>query len=68
MIVDLARTLDLEVIAEGIETAEQLAALRELKSVLGQGYFLGRPSAAPPRLAAYRLLEVLVGHPGQAPR
>ena len=31
MIVDLARTLELEVIAEGIETAEQLAALRELK-------------------------------------
>ena len=47
MIVDLARTLDLEVIAEGIETAEQLAALRELKAGLGQGYFLGRPSAAP---------------------
>ena len=51
MIVDLARTLELEVIAEGIETAEQLAALRELNSVLGQGFFLGRPSAAPSRLA-----------------
>ena len=60
MIVDLARTLDLEVIAEGIETAEQLAALRELKAGLGQGYFLGRPTrrrAAPrplhPRLASH---------------
>ena len=51
MIVDLARTLELEVIAEGIETAEQLAALRELSAGLGQGYFLGRPSAAAPRLA-----------------
>ena len=53
MIVDLARTLELEVIAEGIETAEQLAALRELKAGLGQGYFLGRPSArrAAPRRA-----------------
>jgi diguanylate cyclase (GGDEF)-like protein len=51
MIVDLARTLELEVIAEGIETADQLAALRELKAGLGQGYFLGRPSAAAPRLA-----------------
>ncbi len=50
MIVDLARTLDLEVIAEGIETAEQLAALRELKAGLGQGYFLGRPTGAAPRL------------------
>ena len=51
MIVDLARTLDLEVIAEGIETPEQLAALRGLRAGLGQGYFLGRPSAAAPRLA-----------------
>jgi len=51
MIVDLARTLELEVIAEGIETAGQLAALRELGAGLGQGYFLGRPSAAAPRLA-----------------
>jgi EAL domain-containing protein (putative c-di-GMP-specific phosphodiesterase class I) len=49
MIVDLARTLELEVIAEGIETAEQLAALRELRAGLGQGYFLGRPP--PPRRA-----------------
>jgi EAL domain-containing protein (putative c-di-GMP-specific phosphodiesterase class I) len=46
MIVDLARTLDLEVIAEGIETADQLAALRDLGAELGQGYLLGRPSAA----------------------
>jgi diguanylate cyclase (GGDEF)-like protein len=52
MIVDLARTLELEVIAEGIETGEQLAALRELRAGLGQGYFLGRPSSAPPRLRA----------------
>jgi EAL domain-containing protein (putative c-di-GMP-specific phosphodiesterase class I) len=50
MIVDLASTLELEVIAEGIETADQLAALRELKAGLGQGYFLGRPTGAAPRL------------------
>ena len=61
MIVDLARTLELEVIAEGIETADQLAALRELKAGLGQGYFLGRPSAAAPRLArSDARLEALV--------
>jgi EAL domain-containing protein (putative c-di-GMP-specific phosphodiesterase class I) len=34
------------VLAEGIETAAQLAALRELGAELGQGYFLGRPSVA----------------------
>jgi diguanylate cyclase (GGDEF)-like protein len=45
MIVDLARTLDLDVIAEGIETPEQLAAVRELGAALGQGFLLGRPAA-----------------------
>jgi len=49
MILNLARTLDLEVIAEGIETPEQLAALRELGAELGQGYLLGRPSSPPRR-------------------
>ena len=52
MIVDLARTLELEVIAEGIETSAQLAALREMNAGLGQGFFLGRPSAAAPRLGS----------------
>jgi EAL domain-containing protein (putative c-di-GMP-specific phosphodiesterase class I) len=45
MIVDLARTLDLDVIAEGIETPTQLKALRALGVELGQGYLLGRPAA-----------------------
>jgi diguanylate cyclase (GGDEF)-like protein len=45
MIVDLARTLDLDVIAEGIETTTQLKALRQLGVELGQGYLLGRPAA-----------------------
>ena len=44
MIVDLARTLELEVIAEGIETPEQLAALRDLGVELGQGFLVGRPA------------------------
>jgi diguanylate cyclase (GGDEF)-like protein len=48
MILDLARTLGLEVVAEGIETPEQLAALRQVGAELGQGYLLGRPSPAAP--------------------
>ena len=48
MIVELARTLDLEVIAEGIETPAQLEALRHLGAELGQGYLHGRPSAPAP--------------------
>ena len=48
MIVDLARTLGLEVIAEGIETPTQLSALRELGVESGQGYLLGRPAPVAP--------------------
>jgi diguanylate cyclase (GGDEF)-like protein len=46
MIVDLARTLELQVIAEGIETPAQLTALRAVGAELGQGYLLGRPGAS----------------------
>ncbi len=30
--------------AEGVETSEQLAVIRELGITAGQGYLLGRPS------------------------
>ena len=43
MIIDLARALDLEVVAEGIESAEQLEALRDLGCELGQGFYLAPP-------------------------
>jgi diguanylate cyclase (GGDEF)-like protein len=46
MMIDLAKALDLEVIAEGIETAEQVDALRDLQSRFGQGFYLARPAAA----------------------
>jgi EAL domain-containing protein (putative c-di-GMP-specific phosphodiesterase class I) len=39
------------VLGEGIAPAELHAARRELRAGLGQGYFLGRPSAAAPKLA-----------------
>ena len=52
MILELARTLELDVIAEGIETTGQLAALRALGAQLGQGFLLGRPSAAAARAPA----------------
>jgi diguanylate cyclase (GGDEF)-like protein len=42
-IVNLGHTLGLQTVAEGIETAEQLATLRELGCQLGQGYHLARP-------------------------
>jgi predicted signal transduction protein with EAL and GGDEF domain len=46
VIVDLARKLGLDVIAEGIETPQQLRALRELGVEHGQGFLTGRPEAA----------------------
>ena len=46
MIIELARTLGLEVIAEGIESPDQLKALRELGCELGQGFYLGLPAGA----------------------
>lgn len=43
-IVDLGQNLDLQVIAEGIETERQLDALRRLGCRYGQGFLLHRPS------------------------
>ncbi len=42
-IINLGRTLDIEVVAEGIETSQQADHLRELRCVLGQGYLFSRP-------------------------
>jgi len=42
-IVSLARTLGMEVIAEGVESAAQVEHLRELGCEYGQGYFFARP-------------------------
>jgi diguanylate cyclase (GGDEF)-like protein len=46
-IIALGQTLNLRVVAEGIETADQLKALRELGCELGQGYLFGRPADGP---------------------
>lgn len=45
-ILDLARSLDMDVVAEGIETAEQVNRLRLLGCRLGQGYYFSRPVSA----------------------
>ncbi|WP_029058875.1 EAL domain-containing protein [Stappia stellulata] len=44
-IIDIARQMQAHVIAEGIETQDQLAALKALGVRLGQGYLLARPLA-----------------------
>ena len=45
-VLTLGRSLGRQVVAEGIETAEQLALLRSLGIELGQGYLLSRPLRA----------------------
>lgn len=42
-ILSFAMKMDTQVIAEGIESVQELEALRRLGVPLGQGYFLGRP-------------------------
>jgi EAL domain-containing protein (putative c-di-GMP-specific phosphodiesterase class I) len=44
--VNLGHALDMEVVAEGIETQAQLQHLRELGCDGGQGFFLARPAPA----------------------
>jgi diguanylate cyclase (GGDEF)-like protein/PAS domain S-box-containing protein len=42
-IIDLGKTLDLAVVAEGIERGEQLSRLQALDCELGQGFLFARP-------------------------
>jgi EAL domain-containing protein (putative c-di-GMP-specific phosphodiesterase class I) len=45
-IVELARVLGMDVVAEGIETLEQYALLREIGCRFGQGFLFSRPVTA----------------------
>ena len=42
-VIGLARGLGMKAIAEGVESAEQLAQLREMGCEMGQGYYFARP-------------------------
>jgi len=46
-IIALARNLSMDVVAEGVETAEHLAALRALQCHYGQGYWFAKPLDVP---------------------
>ncbi len=45
-VIGIGRSLGMEVLAEGVETAGQLARVRDAGCQLAQGYFLGRPVPA----------------------
>jgi diguanylate cyclase (GGDEF)-like protein/PAS domain S-box-containing protein len=44
-IIMLAQVLGMDVVAEGVETKDQLKVLRDLKCEYGQGYYFSRPSS-----------------------
>ena len=52
-IVAMSRSLGIETIAEGIETHEQAARMRDLGCAFGQGYVFAKPLTPPELLAAY---------------
>jgi EAL domain-containing protein (putative c-di-GMP-specific phosphodiesterase class I) len=51
-IIDMARALELQTVAEGVETAAQLAMLRCAGCNIGQGYVFSAP-LAPPEFTAF---------------
>lgn len=55
-IIGLGKILDLRIVAEGVETEDQLATLRDLGCDFAQGYHLGRPM---PRERAEELLAAI---------
>jgi diguanylate cyclase (GGDEF)-like protein/PAS domain S-box-containing protein len=60
-VIDLGNKLGMITIADGIERADQLAALREMGCLAGQGYFLSRPL---PAAGVERLLAACGGDGG----
>jgi len=58
-IMTLASNLGMEVVAEGVETEEQLAQLRALNCEYGQGYLFSKP--VPAETARELILERLIG-------
>lgn len=51
-LISFAKEIGAEIVAEGIETAEELASLRELGVQLGQGYILAKPMPLNEAMAA----------------
>jgi EAL domain-containing protein (putative c-di-GMP-specific phosphodiesterase class I) len=65
-VVSLGATLALDVVAEGIEHADQWERLRELGCDLGQGFLFARPMPIDATLAYLRDQRTPVGVPDRA--
>jgi sensor c-di-GMP phosphodiesterase-like protein len=62
-VIELGSALDLKVVAEGIETPEQIDALRAFGCEFGQGFYYGMPTDAE---LALRRVELLRQNPTRA--
>jgi diguanylate cyclase (GGDEF)-like protein len=58
-LLQIAETLGSSLVAEGIETADDLRVLRDLGISFGQGFFLGRPMRDPPLALLPEAAQVL---------
>lgn len=58
-LMQIAEVFGASLVAEGIETAEDLRIVRDLGISYGQGYLIGRPAAAPRKLIATEAAQVL---------
>ena len=65
-IVELARVMGMDVVAEGIETHEQYALLRQLGCRLGQGFLFSRPVPAETISGMLHLPGRILGEPVSA--
>lgn len=65
-IIELARVLGMDVIAEGIETREQYALLRRLGCRYGQGFLFSQPLPAERMSELLRLPGCVLPEPGEA--
>ncbi|MEE8602289.1 putative bifunctional diguanylate cyclase/phosphodiesterase [Euzebya tangerina] len=64
-VIELATGLDLEVVAEGVETREQAVVLRDLRCPEAQGYLWGAPMDADE--VGRKLIEFLAPHAAARP-
>mgnify|MGYP003835838411 CR=1 FL=1 len=56
--ISMARELDMQVLAEGVEMKEQVDMLREAGCTLMQGYYFGRPTQNPVEMIEKQLLGI----------
>ena len=65
-IIDLARVLGMDVVAEGVETCEQYRLLRQLGCRFGQGFLFAKPMIAADVTALLRLHDRILPDPEAA--